>query len=235
MSGLIYTTRGWAGAAITYTHADGADTYTVTGDELNALDVAVALGTWLNAAGRPWAAHVSAVSLAVQTGTAEVLDYGPGRLRFAYTFTGSSFVSVAPNATWAARFGDGSYSPPTTAEATCSVEVASSVWQQWDTRPGLRSREGSMRAGHPLTSHRRPSCELPMSLLQSWAFSECARLAAPNRTAYVYDEAARLWRLCRVGQADTQHAQGGEDMTRVVGTLTILGLLDATIAEGAMP
>lgn len=218
MSGLIYTTRGWTGAAIAYVHADGSDTYTVDRDELNPLDVAVALGAWLNDGARPWAAHISGVSVAVQAGT-------DGRLRFAYTYTGSSFVSVTPNATWIARFGDTPASPPTEAAATCSVEVASSVWQQWDTRPGLRSREGSMRAGHPLTSHRRPACELPMSLAQSWAFSECCRLAAPNRTAYIYHEAAATWRLCRVGQHNTGHAQGGEDSTRINGTLTVLGLL----------
>lgn len=220
--GLIYTTAGWDGAAITWTHADGAATYTVSGDALNALDVAVDLKAWLDAGARPWAAHISSVSLAVQ-------DHG-GRHRFAYSFTGSgpTFVSKTPNATWIARFGDTSASPVGDAPATCSVIPAANPWTRWDITPGVGSREGSFRSGHPATSHRRPAVVLCMDLIESYTFDECCRLAAQPRTAYLYDEGTGVWRLCRIG-VHTPDKRGGVDPTGRDTTLEVLGLLDAAV------
>lgn len=213
--GLVFTTRDWTGAAIVMAHADGSATYTVASDTLNAYAVAVAFRDWIADAARPWAAHVSAVTLTVEE------DADERRLRFAYTFTGSSFVSITPNATWIARFGDTSASPPGSCPASCSCVVGTVMWEQWDTDDGERSREGSWRFGAADSAHRQPSAELELTLGQAFAFGAAIRLATQPREAYVYDEMGDTWRLVTVGQHSLQHPEG--DVTIVTGTLDIIG------------
>lgn len=214
---MIFTTRGWTGASIVYTHASGAATYTVASDKLNAYDVAVALRAWLDDAARPWAGDISSVTLTVEADTAD------RRLRFVYTFAGSSptFVSVVPNSTWIARFGDTSQSPPTAAAATCSGEPGSIMWERWDASEGERSREGAWRWGDPHSAHRRPVVSLELDIGQAYALHEAVRAASQPRQAYILDEMTDTWRLVTVGALSLDHPEG--DRTLMVGTLDVLG------------
>ena len=87
--GLIFTTSGWTGASITFAHADGTETYTVTGDVLNPYDVAQALVAWLDDAGRVWSAHVSGVAFTVTQ------DGARDQIGLTYTGTFTSGVLAA--------------------------------------------------------------------------------------------------------------------------------------------
>lgn len=209
---MIFTTRDWTGAEIVVTHADGAATYSVSADENNALDVALAFRDWLDDGARPWAAHVSAVALSVGT---------DGRRHyFKFTYTGT-FISLVGNAAWEARMGDISADPPTGAKGTCGVIPGTVDWTPWDTTPGPRSREGSHRFGHPSLSHRRPGVEFALSQEAAWALAEAQRLASQPRTAYLYDEAAEVWRRVTVGAVSVQHPES--DRTFLIGTMEALG------------
>lgn len=209
---MIFTTRGWTGAQIVWTHADGSATYSVSGDDANALEVAVALRDWLDDGARPWAAHVSDVVLTVGT--------DGERHNFLYTYTGT-FTSKVPNAAWIARFGDTSQSTPTGALGTCGVIPGTVDWTAFDNVQGERSREGSWRSGHPQLSHRRPGVEFALSQAAAYALSEAQRLASQPRTAYLYDEAAALWRRVTVGAVSLGHPEG--DRTFLVGSLEAIG------------
>lgn len=215
---LVFTTSGWTGAAIVYTHADGAATYTVASDALNAYDVAQALRSWLDDGARPWAAHISGVTLTVAE------DAAAKRMHATFAFAGSgpTFVSVVPNATWIAQFGDTSANPTGSMPASCSCVVGTVMWERWDTQAGERSREGAWRAHGGDNAHRRPSCELGFaSLGQVYAYGAALRLASQPRQARVYDEMADVWRLVTVGRSELQHV--ADDATLVAGTLDILG------------
>ncbi len=206
---------GWTGASIVFTHASGADTYTVADDVLNAYDVAVALRDWLDSGSRPWTASINAVYLTVG-------DDGV-RHRFEFTYSGTSptFVSVVPNATWIARFGDTSASPVGVCPQTCAATPGSGPWERWDSDAGDRSRTSGWRRGHPATAHRQPSVELAMSLEQAYAFTAALRLASQPRTAYLYDELTALWRFVTCGAWQLEHPDG--DPTVMVGSLEVVG------------
>lgn len=214
---MIFSTRDWTDAAIVYTHASGAATYTVSGDVLNPYDVAVALRAWLDDAARPWAAAISAVALSVD-------DDGAGRRRFVFAFTGSTptFVSVVPNATWIARFGDTSQSPPAACPSSCSVVPASGLWERVSSSRGLRTRAGSMRMEPANVSHRRPRIELAMDRTQAFTLGAAVRAASTSpRQAYVYDEMTSTWRLVSCGELKLEHFNG--DALLVVGSLEAVG------------
>lgn len=216
---IIFTTAGWTGAAIVWTHADGAATYTVGEDVTNPYDVAVSLQEWLDSAMRPWAAHVSLVTLTVEA------DADDRRLRFAYGFTGSDTAfTKAPNATWVARFGDTSASPPGSCPSSCSGVVATTMWEQWELEAGERSREGSFRFTAGDVAARVPSCELSFTREQAFAYGAAKRLASQPRRAVVYDEQAEVWRAVACGQDRLEHPQG--DYTLLTGTLDIVGGFD---------
>lgn len=214
---MIFSTAGWTGASITWTHASGSATYVVSGGDVqNAYAVAVALQAWLDDAARPWAAAISAVALAVESD-------GTGRCRFAYTFTGGTptFVSITPDSTWIARFGDTAAVPPTATEASCSATPASVGWDRWDTEAGERARSGSWRWGHPALAPRQPTVDLELTLAEAFALEEALSLASQPVTAYVYDELDATWRRVTVGEYTLGHPEG--DATIVTGTMDVIG------------
>ncbi len=213
--GMSFTTVGWTGAQITWTHGTyGAATYTVSGDAQNPYAIYQALRDWLDDPARPWAAGVATVTLVIA-------DAASGEHYFYFTFTGSdfNFTVIAPNATWLARAGNPGDSTP--APGTCTSIPGSTPWERWDVNPGERSRKGAWRAGHPAVSHRRPEVELGLSLEQAFALSKALRLAAQPRQAYLYDEGGATWRLVSVGRCDLRHP--ADDATVVIGTLDVLG------------
>ena len=213
---MIFTVAGWTGAAIVFTHASGAATYSASSDVLNPYEVAVALQAWLDDPARPWAAAITGVGLAVED------DGVRHRFRFTYTGPGPTvFVSIVPNATWIAVFGDPSLATPSACPSSCSATPGSGPWERRDTTPGERNRMRGWRVGHPLVSNRRPAVELAMSLEQSYVFDKALRLASAPRSAYLYDELAAAWRFVTVGASTTQHPEG--DPTVVIGTLDVLG------------
>lgn len=208
--GVVLTTRGWTGAALTWTHALGSDTYTPIGDSLNAYDVAQALRLWLMAPARPWAAAITGAFLVLLEDT-----YG---IVWTYTFTGSTptFVSVTPTSVWSARFGH-----LVRAAGTIAVVPGSVGWERRDTTPGLRGREGGWRLGHPLGSPRRPSCELVLDLEQYMVWREGVLVMAAERTAYVWDELDEVWRWVAIGKIETRHPE--DDTTLKVVRLDVFG------------
>lgn len=216
--GLIVTTTGWTGASIAVVHADGSDTYTISGDDHNAADVATDFNTWLNAGPRPWAASLTSI-------TVLPIDDG-GRLAFAYAPVGTTFTSFTGNAVALTRIAvckaaDGSGKSGTT-RGSCSAVPGTVVWERWDVDGGARNRIASWRMGHGLYAHRRPAVELAMDLDQTYALTEGLRIAAQPRTAYVLDEILGDYRMVTVGQCDLR-PHTDDDTTHVVGTLDILG------------
>lgn len=222
---MILTTRGWSGAEIVWTHASGADTYTVSGNALNALDVAVALQAWLDDAARPWAGDISTVTLTVEE------DADARRLRFVYAFTGSTptFVSKTPNSTWIAMFGDTSQSPPTGCPGSSSGVVASLGWERAAGPQGGRSRNGSWRTEPADVSLRRPAVSFCGTHGQALALAAAIRSAAQPRQAYVRDERyASTWWLVTLGETGPlEHPEG--DVSLVTGPIEAYGGLDAAV------
>jgi hypothetical protein len=214
---IVVTTRGWTGAEIVWTHASGAATYTVSGDEQNAYAVAVALQAWLDDAARPWAADISAVTLTVE----EAADLA--RVRFVFGFAGSAptFTSKTPNATWIARFGDTSASPVGPCPASCSGRIATTLWERAPGREGAACRDASWCMEPASASLRLPSAELALTRAQAWAWGDAKRRAAQPRRAYVYDEMGQAWRLVWVGEDVLEHPD--DDVSLVTGTLQLAG------------
>ena len=215
---MIVTTRGWTGASITYTHASGADTYTASGNTLNAYDVAVALRAWLDDAARPWAAAISSVTLTIEE------DAAARRLRFVYGFAGGTptFVSVVANATWIDRFGNTGASPPTGCEASTSGVVASLRWERTSDAPSLRSRNGSARMEAPRDACRMPGVTFVGTRGQAYALAQAVRLASQPRQAYILDEMTATWRLVTLGEiGPLEHPEG--DALLVTGPIEAYG------------
>lgn len=215
---MIVTTRGWTGAAIVYTHASGADTYTVASNTLNAYDVAVALRAWLDDAARPWAAAITSVTLTIEE------DAAARRLRFVYAFAGGTptFVSTVPNATWIARFGTTGTVPPSGCEATTSGVVASQRWERTSDAPSLRSRNGSLRMEAPRDSCRMPSVTFVGTRGQAYALAQAVRLASQPRQAYVLDEMTATWMLVTLGEVGPmEHPE--DDALLVTGPIQAYG------------
>lgn len=212
---MIFTRAGWTGASIVFNHASGSATYTVSGDVLNSYDVAVDLLAWIDHASRPWSGPLTGVTLAVESDGL--------RRRYRYTYSGTSFTSIVPNATWIALFGDTSLATPSVASATSAVVPGGGPWDKWDDGDGERSRKGGWRPGHASLAHRRPTLELFMTQAQAYAFTQALRLASHPRSAYVYDELSGAWRFCAFGSYDLSHPDG--DYTRVVGTVELLGVV----------
>lgn len=215
---MIFTTRDWTGAEIVYTHASGAATYTVSGDAQNAYEVAVALRAWLDDAARPWAADISAVTLAVEEDAAE------RRLRFAFTFAGSAptFVSIAPTSAWIACFGDTSQTPPTGCPASTSGVVSVLRIERLSGGPGGRSRDGSWRMEPASSGARAPLCTFAGTTGQAYALGAAVRAASQPRQAYVRDESTGVWTLYTVGGVGPfDHPE--DDVTLLTGPIQLLG------------
>lgn len=214
---IIFTTRGWSGAEIVWTHALGAATYTVSGDEQNAYEVAEDLRDWLDAGVRPWAAAISSVTLTVEE------DADERRMRFVYTFAGGTptFVSKVPTATWIAMFGDTSASPPTACAASCSGIVGTQKWERESASEGVRSRSGSFRMEPANASLRTIEGRLALSPGQAFAWNDAIRQAAQPRRAAVLDERTATWRLVTVGAHGLEHPAG--DVKVVTGFVDLYG------------
>lgn len=216
--GIVFTTRGWTGASIVVHHADGDDTFAVTGDVQNAGDVAQAFRAWLDHISRPWSGSVSFVELVVR-------DDASGRVAFDL-FGDDSFDVSDGNAVWQSRMGVmNSYDSNTVFGATrgsCSAVPGTVMWERWDTELGGRNRRGSFRSGHPTLAPRRPTVELAMDLAQAYAFNESLRLAPDPRRAYVFDEVLDDYRMCVIGEA-VLGPLSEDDATKVVGTLEVVG------------
>lgn len=223
---IIFTTRGWSllrpeGRELAWAlfeHTSGSEQFTVSQDTNNAGDVALALRTWLLHPSRPWNADLTSCVIGVE-------DDGDGRMYF--TFTLDTTISIVDYSDeWVDRIGidmgDGNDNIGAT-RGSCSAMPGTVMWERWDDEGGLRSRAGSWRNGHPTLSHRRPSCELALDLLQAHALNECIALAVDPRTAYVWDEGALDdLRFVTVGKLDLQPHKA-DDYTKVVGTIEILG------------
>lgn len=191
---MILTTRGWLGAAITWTHSvSGAATFTVRDrDRKNPYDVAQQLRDWLDDAARPWASPVTGVTLTVS---------GDGkRHRFAYAFTGTGTMAAAPTAQWTSLFGDTSQSPPTACPSSLAVTPDTMRWNRYDVDDGTATRDGSYRTEHGQTAHRRPALVLGMQTVPlGFALNAALALAAEPREAYVYDTESASWRMVTLG------------------------------------
>jgi hypothetical protein len=214
MAGVILTTRGWLGAAITWTHADGAETYTVSGDVANAYDVATALVAWLDDPARVWAANVSGVAFTV----AADADTGH-RLNFLITYTGT-FLSVDGPSPFLTFYGD-PLDDQIHAEGTLSEMPGLVGWIRIDNSGGIRCRQGSWRYGHAQLAPQRPEVELWLTEAQAHVLSQALRYAAVPRTAYVYDEQESVWRWVTIGEPEWEHPDG--DVTLVRVSLPCLG------------
>ncbi len=215
---MIFDSAGWADASITWTHAAGSAAYVVSGGDVqNAYAIAAALRDWLAGASRPWAASISSVTLTVQ-------DDGAGRLRFVYSFTGSTptFVSKTPTASWIARFGDTSLATPSSCPSSCSHTSGATAWEHWDTERGDRCRASGWRWDHALLAPRRPIVELYMNQSQAYAFTAALRLASQPRRAYLYDEDRDTWRRVEVGEHELREPD--DDYKRLQGRLEVLGV-----------
>lgn len=214
---IIFTTRGWTGAEIVWTHADGAATYTVSGDEQNAYEVAEDLRDWLDAGARPWAGSISSVTLTVEE------DADERRMRFVYTFAGSTptFISKTPTATWIAMFGDTSASPVTACAASCSGIVGTQKWERESTAEGVRSRSGSLRMEPANASLRIVTGSLAFTPGQVYAWNDAIRQAAQPRRAYVLDERSATWRAVTVGLHGLEHPGG--DVKIATGWVDLYG------------
>lgn len=220
MGGIVFTTRGWDGAQILVHHAAGDDLYIVDGDVQNAGVVAVAFRDWLDHISRPWSGVVPSVAM-------EVLDDG-SRLYFHYT-TASDFDFSGATPAWQSRISVWSNAVGSifgTTRGSCSAVPGSLMWERWDTETGARNRRGSWRVGHPTLSHRRPTVSLEMDLYQAMTFNEGLRLAPDPRRAYVFDEVLDDYRMCVIGEARLQPL-ADDDVTKVVGTLEVLGEVGA--------
>lgn len=216
--GLIFTTSGWTGAEVSFdAGGDGAGTFSTTGDQNNAYDVAVALKAWIEDAARPWAGVLTGASFEVVT----VDDQA--RVTFEFRAGLPTFVPTG-NTAWNARFrlyvvGE---DPIGVTRGSVSAVPGTVMWDRRDTERGTRTRAGSFRMGHGLYSHRSPSVEVPMDLAQAYAFNEAIQIAAVPRTAYLYDEQADLWRFVTVGR-HTLAPHTDTDVTKVVATIDVLG------------
>lgn len=216
--GFIVTTRGWAGSSRVYQHTAGTARYTPPdSDALNAYDVAQDLRTWLDDPARPWAAHISTVALSVTT-------KADGRHGFQYSYGGGgtlTFIAVTGSGSWDSRFGAEVAGVAGSAPGTVSSTPGSIMWDQWDQDQGTRCRVGSWRFANPLLVNRHPSVELAFDLDEAYYFCDAIRLASQPRTAYIWDEAAQLWRWSTLGRHELEHPDG--DYTRVTGTLEVVG------------
>jgi hypothetical protein len=213
---MIVTTRGWTDASIVYAHTLGSATFAPGApDRRNAYERALALRAWLDNAARPWAAAIDTVTLTVGT--------DGKRHRFTYSFTGSgpTFLSVTPNATWIALFGDTSQTPTGVCRASLGVDVDSIRWDRIETNVGEVSRDGAWRMGHPGLAHRRPAVTIGTKGPQAFARDEMLRLATEPREAYIYDIAAGEWRFVTLGPHETTHVAG--DPTLQQTTFEVLG------------
>jgi len=208
--GVVLTTRGWTGAAITWTHALGADTYTTSGDSLNAYTVAQAMRLWLMAPGRPWAAAITGATL-------QLVEDSFG-IAWLYTFTGTTptFLSLTPTVAWSSAFGHLARAP-----GTLAIVPGTVGWERRDTTPGLRGRSGGWRMGHPVGSSRRPSCELVLELEPYMVWREGVLAMAADRTAWLWDELDEVWRWVTVGKIETRHPE--DDTTLLVVRLDVVG------------
>lgn len=217
--GIVLTTRGWTGAEVAFAHTTGTATYAVSGDKLNAYDVATALAAWLDDAARPWAAALTGVTWTVEDDT-------DGRLAFVFAFTGTTFTSITGNAAWLDRIAISDQSIlfglTGVTRGSCSAVPATYGWEPWDRAAGGRSRAASWRTGHPVAAHRRPAVEVGCDLTQTFTLSEAFRLASEPRTAYVYDELADTWRWVTVGSHEFRPHQVG-DVTHYLCSLSVLG------------
>lgn len=216
--GIVFTTRGWLGAEIAVVHASGSEAYAVSDDVLNAGDVSTDFRTWLDSGARVWAGALTSITVAPIT--------DGGRLAFAYAPVGTTFTSFTCNATAAERLAvckaaDGSGKSGVT-RGSCSAVPGSVMWDRRSEEHGARNRTAPWRMGHGLYSHRRPSIELAMDLPQAFAFGEAVRLASSPRRAYVYDEMLGDYRMVTVGR-HTLGPLSDDDVTKVVGTLEVLG------------
>lgn len=204
--GVILSTRGWTAASITWTHADGAETYTLDGDVANAYDVATALVAWLDDPARVWAANVSGVSFTVG-------DDG-ARHRFVIAYTGT-FSSIVTSASWDVFFGDTSATPDGVAEGTLAETPGIVGWVRVDNSPGVRSRSGSWRYGLAQIAPQRPAVELWLDEAAAHVLSQALRYAAVPRTAYLYDEDAATWRWVTIGEVAFEPIEGDPNLIRV--------------------
>lgn len=214
---IVLTTRLWTGASITYVHASGSATYTVSGDEQNAYAVAAAHRDWLADAARPWAAAISSVTLTIEEAADEA------RVRFVYTFAGSTptFTSITPTATWTARMGDTSASPAGPCPASCSGVFGTTLWERSPGQIGTPCRDASWCMEPASASLRLPIVELALTRAQAWAWGDAKRRASQPRRAYVYDEMGAAWRHVTVGEDALEHPDG--DVLLVTGTLQLAG------------
>lgn len=212
--GLILTTRGWLGASITWTHASGADTYSVSGDVHNAYDVATALVDWLADIARPWFTIVTGFSFAVSTDT----DIGL-RHCFPISYTGS-FDAVDPGGSWRTFFGD-PLDRAVGTEGTLAENPGLIGWLRVNTEPGVRCREGSYRVGCAQTAPQRPKVEWWLDERGAHVLSQALRYGAVPRTAYIYDEDASTWRWVTLGEMRAEHP--GDDVTLIRFAPEVLG------------
>lgn len=234
--GIIWTTRGWSGAAITVTVVDHgsppagfghAHLYEVAGDVQNAFEVAQDLRSWMLDPARGWFPVMTGVTVAIAPGN-------DGRVWFVYTPTFSSPNAeltfersgtdhvVLWNKRMAVKASTEFLNPAGATRGSCSAIPGTVLWERVDNEEGARCRAGSFRVGHPTLSPRRPTVELGLDLRQAWAFGEAARIAASPRRGYVYDEAGATWWLVTIGRHDLQPHKP-DDHTKAVGTIELLG------------
>lgn len=208
---ILLTTRGWAAGEIELYHADGDDRFNVGGDVANPLDVATAMRVWALDGARPWASSLEDF---------EVVWQAMGdRLRPVFVPTGTTFLGGFLDETVLARFGDPFEGLP--AFGSLSASCYSTGWERRDDQRGARSQQAGWRYGHPKTSHRQPSVQYVLEPEPYLVLQEGLRQAAVPRTAWIFDEAAQVWRFVSLGHVKAEHPN--DDTTQVLVTLDVIG------------
>lgn len=211
---IVLTTRGWRGAAVEVLLDWENDTFVVPSNVANAWDVALAMREWLDESARPWSSTCGDFLVSLVPASDGV------RLRLELSWTGPTVGhSVAPNAEWVARFGD--WSMGGGIRGSSCVRAHTIGWERWDNNRGHRSQQGGWRMGDAQSAHRRPRVQFVWTPDQYMGFRDGLEVAAQPRSAYIWDEAADVWRFVALGVLTPEHPS--EDPKLVVLTVDSIG------------
>jgi hypothetical protein len=192
---ILVTTRGWVSGVFEATHPLGLDEWRGPDGEANPLDIADQIAAWLDDPARPWSSAVSNVSITFEPHT-------NGQLRPVLSYSGTAFTGFYFDFEVSGRFGDFD-TLPTFGSLGATADTIG--WERWDQGRGDRSQAGGWRFGHAATAHRQPRVRYHCSASAYQRFRVGLAEAAQPRTAYIYDEAAQLWRFVALGKVEMEH------------------------------
>lgn len=209
---ILLTTRGWDSGWFELTTTDGFDDVEVAPSEItNPYEIAAFLRSWALHPDRPWSATITDFQFVWQPEGAQ--------LRPVILATGTTVTTGFLDSEVGVRFGDPFSTTPTF--GSLSASCYSTGWERRDDQRGARSQQAGWRYGHPQTSHRQPSVQYVLEPEQYLVLQEGLRQAAVPRTAWIFDEAAELWRFVSLAHVKAEHPN--DDTTQVLVTLDVIG------------